>query len=63
MEKLKAAGIVGTPHVISPEDEAAVNRLTEDEVNTLIALKVKLSGGSLHATSHGGPGPVGTVSF
>ncbi len=64
LEKLHQAGIVGVPHVITPDDEDAINSLSDAEVNALISAKSKLSAPSASATSAvGAPHPVGTVSF
>ena len=43
LEKLHQAGIVGVPHVITPDDEDAINSLSDAEVNALISAKSKLS--------------------
>jgi Na+-translocating ferredoxin:NAD+ oxidoreductase RnfC subunit len=62
LEKLTQAGIVGTSHAITPEDHPLVESLTDDEVNTLIAIKAKLNP-TPTAADASGPQPVGTVSF
>jgi hypothetical protein len=66
LEKLTQAGIVGTPHTISPEDQPLLESLTDDEVNTLIAVKAKLNphhGRTTPAAAGDPPQPVSTVSF
>ena len=68
MEKLKRAGIVGQPHTIAPEHEEAVESLTEQEVDTLIAVKAKLEQKKGPAIQEAGkefrkPLPMFTVSF
>jgi hypothetical protein len=63
LEKLSQAGIVGTPHTISPDDESSINQLSDSEVEALIAIKVKLSGNSGNLNASSAPKPTNTISF
>lgn len=60
-DKLAQAGIIGTPHVISADDQEAINALTDHEIDALIAVKSKLAGSGAGAPD--AIGPVGTISF
>jgi len=42
VEKLQAAEILPTPHKLTPPDEAAVNALSQAEVDALINVKATL---------------------
>ena len=42
VEKLQAANILPTPHKLSPSDEALVNGLDTNEVETLVKVKQDL---------------------
>ena len=64
VEKLQNGGVIATPHQISDEDAAAINSLSDHEVDTLIAVKNKLGEDFFKKTAEGGQFPhVGTVSF
>ncbi len=64
LEKLTQAGIVGSSHTITPEDHPLLESLTDDEVNTLIAIKAKLNPpAAAEGSKHAPPAAVGTVSF
>lgn len=63
LEKLKQAGIVGAPHAITADDEAAVNNLSDDEVNALIAVKAKLDQKRVSPADPHKPGNANTISF
>lgn len=64
VEKLQKGGVIATPHQISEQDQAAINGLSDDEVNTLISVKNKLGEDFFKKTAEGGQFPhVGTVSF
>ena len=64
VEKLQQAGVIATPHQISPEDVNAINGLNDSEVDTLISVKNKLGDDFFKKTAEGGQFPhVGTVSF
>lgn len=62
VEKLTQAGILGTPHTISSDDHASIESLSDSEVNTLIGVKAKLSGGSTDSDQRP-PVLSNTVSF
>lgn len=64
MEKLTQAGIVGTPHTISDDDQQAIESLSDSEVDTLISVKNKLASPAPSDTQlTASLAPSNTVSF
>jgi hypothetical protein len=48
VQKLQKAGVLPTPHKLTPQDEKVVEALSLTEVNAWVAIKEKLDKGSVH---------------